>query len=254
MAMFTAYFDASGHPNDPKGGTMFVSGFVASATGWLKFEREWLALLDEYGIANPFHMTEFIACSGQFATWKGNESRQSEFYGRALKAIQRRTNKAFSQGIILNDFRRLVDSYEIPEAYASASVLSAPIAYCGVGVLVQLARWAARAKQRGLQGPVEVVFDRGDKHRGLLAAAVRELFNIELAFKDKSEAVPIQAADILAWEHARMCGAVMDKDVKKLRMSSWPDVQRLFPGSDEWAYLNAKKLAALFDADGLRQK
>lgn len=254
--MYTAYFDASGHPDAKAGTAMFVSGFIAPAPEWIKFEREWLSLLAEYGIENPFHMTEFIACAKQFVGWKHDEKRQLEFYGRALKVIQRRTNKAFSQGLFVDDFWKLMKQYEIPEHHALASSLKTPFSYCAVGALIQVLKWAQRRRGLGprVDGPVEFVFDRGDKHRGQMATALRDTFGIEPIFKDKKDVVPIQAADILAWEHARVCGVIRDRDLKKLRMSSWPDIQRLFPGSDEWAYLDAQKLAALFDRAGLKKR
>lgn len=255
MANFTAYFDASGHP-DAKGSAMFVSGFIAPISEWVKFEREWLSLLAEYGIKNPFHMAEFIACSEQFVGWKHNEKRQLEFYGRALKVIQRRTNRAISQGVIVDDFWKLVNEYVIPDDHAAASSLKTPLSFCAVGACIQIAKWANRRRRRGLKmtGTIEIVFDRGDKHRGQMATALRDVFNTDPIFKDKKDVVPIQAADILAWEHARVCGIVIDGNVQKLRMSSWPDIQRLFPGSDEWAYLDAKKMAALFDEQGLQKR
>lgn len=255
MAMFTAYFDASGHPN-AKGQAMFVSGFVAPVSRWLKFEREWLDLLKAHKIKNPFHMTEFIACSEQFASWKHDEPRQLAFYRRALHLIARRTNRAFSQGLLLDEYWELVKQYEIPDDSAAALPLRTPLSFCTLGAVTQLHKWGNRRKRRGerIHGPIEFVFDRGDKHRGEMADAVREIFGFEPIFKDKADVVPIQAADILAWEHARVCGVLIHGDMKKLRVSSWPEVARIFPGSNEWAYLNVAKMREQFDEWGLKRR
>lgn len=123
MGGFIAYFDASGHPDD-RGGTMFVSGFVASEAKWLKFEGRWLDLLRRYGVESPFHMKDFTAGVKQYAAWKDER--------------------------------------------------------------------------------IALVFEDGDKHKGKLLDAIADLKVVTPNFRSKEAFVPFQAADILAWEHARL--------------------------------------------------
>ena len=106
----TAYFDASGHP-DAKVGAFLSSGFVSTDEKWLRFEEGWLALLDEYGISNPFHMAEFASGVGQYRSWAHDTAHRSEFYAKATRLLKRWTNKGFSQGIYLPDFDRMHREY-----------------------------------------------------------------------------------------------------------------------------------------------
>src|SRR5437764_1188134 len=108
MAMFTAYFDASGHPDSVAAKpALFMSGFVSTVQRWAKFERDWLRLLREFGITPPFHMTDFESGYDQYASWKDDLERREVFRSRALHVMKRWTNKPFSSGVLLSDFRRL---------------------------------------------------------------------------------------------------------------------------------------------------
>jgi len=43
ISMFTAYFDASGSPDEGK--ALVVAGYVSTGEQWLEFDREWQSLL-----------------------------------------------------------------------------------------------------------------------------------------------------------------------------------------------------------------
>ncbi|MEO8622084.1 MAG: DUF3800 domain-containing protein [bacterium] len=251
MAMFTVYFDVAGHPDAP--GAMFSSGFVSSMDKWLKFEKEWLALLGEYGIANPFHMSDFAAGVGQYASWKDDTARRAVFYEQVTDLIQRRTNKGFSQGLYLPDFKRMHREYEVPADHVFG-MMTKPITYCGLGSAIQVMRWAGRSVARGHRGDtrLEYVHDRGDKHRGHFASAMRTAYGVEPIFKDKKEIVAIQLADILAWEHATYV-----RDGITGRKPYRPEAKELLrrlPGSDEWAFTRWKGFQELCEMRGFKKK
>jgi hypothetical protein len=56
MAMYSAYFDESGHPDD--GRFLVVAGAVADVNQWVHFEREWVELLAPLN-TNVFHAVDF---------------------------------------------------------------------------------------------------------------------------------------------------------------------------------------------------
>jgi hypothetical protein len=56
MAMFTAYFDASGAPDDPNVNNLTVAGFLASADQWIIFDRRWKNVLKKYGVTALHHL------------------------------------------------------------------------------------------------------------------------------------------------------------------------------------------------------
>ena len=101
---YAAYFDASG--DRARGGTapaLTMSGFVATVHKWRRFEREWLALLDRFGIVPPFHMTDFEGCHGQYRKFRGQEESREQFRSEALQIITRCTSKAFTVGVVVPD-------------------------------------------------------------------------------------------------------------------------------------------------------
>jgi hypothetical protein len=74
----TAYFDASGLPDD--GSVLVVSGFVSSARRWARFDSEWSKILQDSGI-RIFHMKEFAHSTGEFKNWKPEEEKRRKLSG-----------------------------------------------------------------------------------------------------------------------------------------------------------------------------
>jgi hypothetical protein len=200
---WTVYFDASGHP-DAIGSApaLFVSGFVSTVDKWVKFEGYWLALLAEFGITPPFHMTEFASGQGQYAPWKDDRERREAFGLKALRVIKRWTNKPFSAGVVIPDFRRLLREYEMPADFPRE-----PYPYCGDQAVQLLKPWVDHCVKDGRlrQGRDEfkIFFEHGDKHRGQLEEVLDRKHGILPLFEKKQALVPFQACDFLAWLHRR---------------------------------------------------
>src|SRR5688572_19652048 len=206
MAMFIAYFDASGHPDD-KGPNpaFFVSGFVSTAEKWREFEAEWLALLAEYQIAAPFHMTDFEAGRGQYARLKTDALACATFRSRAILIAKRHTRKGFSSGVVMSDLNRMFSQYDVP-----ASVPRQPYPYCALHLYRLLGRWARNRVDAGdirLTDQLQIAFEHGDKHRGVLEKEARRRFGIAPLFLKKDGATAFQACDLLSWEHRRWLSA-----------------------------------------------
>jgi hypothetical protein len=202
MTTFTAYFDASGHPNDAGAApALFVSGFVSTVEKWLKFKEHWLALLDEFHITPPFHMTDFETGHGQYAAWKDDLAERERFRSAALHVIKRWTNKPFSSGVLLPDLDRLFREYDMP-----ADVPREPYPFCGEQALDLLRVWLEHCVKDGRVrigiDKLQIVFEDGDKHKGLLEAGLARR-NLHAIFMRKEDIVPFQACDFLAWQHRR---------------------------------------------------
>jgi len=61
IAMFTAYFDASGNAQDDT--FVVVSGYLANYLQWRMLETMWKDIHSEFGVELPFHMSEFMAAT-----------------------------------------------------------------------------------------------------------------------------------------------------------------------------------------------
>lgn len=129
--MFTAYFDDSGHPN--KGPEMVVGGYLSTIPRWLAFEREWSAVLHEFGVS-AFHMQEFRGSWGEFKSWKGNEGRRVAFPKKLIKVIKRRTITSIASSVLMDDYREVNGIYVLPEFVS-------PYALCGVNTQHKTKVW-----------------------------------------------------------------------------------------------------------------
>lgn len=87
MAFQRGYFDGAGDRASRIAHT--VGGFVAPSPTWKKFSREWSAALVREGV-KTFHMTDLMACQGEFAHWERGGNRTQRFV-RELAGIIRGT-------------------------------------------------------------------------------------------------------------------------------------------------------------------
>src|SRR4051812_11384869 len=85
MAVFKAYYDASGKEKTP--GRVVVAGVLATVEKWAGFERSWDKVLTEYGISFHHHK-DYVASNGDYAKWGkavgSPEHPAREAYFRAL--------------------------------------------------------------------------------------------------------------------------------------------------------------------------
>jgi hypothetical protein len=142
--------------------------------------------------------------------------------------------------------------YEIPPDSPFYSTAQYPLTRCGVGSYAQVYKWKDSQKKKGVRfdGEIEYIHDRNDKHRGALAAAMLDVFNIDVIFKDKAEAVPLQAADMLAWEHARSTGDLLIRGKSVMR----PDIFKHIPGAREWTFSSWPKMKEWCEENGFKKK
>lgn len=112
MALFTAYFDASGKSNRPT--VLSIAGYVSDSKKWAQFETEWARILNRESVSR-FHMTDFVSSQGEFTAWKGETSRRKAFINDLLVCARRYTNKAFGGAVVLRDYNAVNRRYELQE-------------------------------------------------------------------------------------------------------------------------------------------
>jgi hypothetical protein len=245
--MFTVYFDAGGSAKSPK--AMFVSGFVSRFDKWLEFETDWHALLAEYDIKNPFHMKDFAPGAPPYDTWKDDKPKRQAFLESVLKLMSTHTMMDFSQGIKVADLNWIRKTYEIPKGFA-AGVLETPFSWCGVGAYTKVVKWVREyTEQHGVpvDGDIELVYDRGEGDWGHFSDIMRNEFAIDPIRRDKAKAVPIQLADILAYEHARY----YNEPTRPPRIIL-TEMADLLPG--EWVFATRENLQAYCESKGFPKK
>jgi hypothetical protein len=73
---------------------MVTAGLIGTKRRIDRLDAMWLAIFAEFGVTS-LHVHEFIGSRGEFATWKGDESKRSEFLRRLVKAAKVGINKSF---------------------------------------------------------------------------------------------------------------------------------------------------------------
>jgi Protein of unknown function (DUF3800) len=187
--MFTAYFDASGHPDDQK--VMTVAGFVSSVKKWKRFEGEWDALL-RAACVKYFRMSEFVSDQGEFDVgWKGQSEKRRLFIDGLAKCLKRNVNKSFRMTLVLSDYAKINNLYMLEEN------IGKPYTLCCVWCSAQLRKWA---KTKKAERKLLYYFEDGDKDKGNFEHFHEREFGELPLFLPKNKSVAFQPADFAAWK------------------------------------------------------
>ncbi len=192
VASFTAYFDESGtHASAP---VVAVAGFISTVERWRNLEREWSTVLRMYKL-EYFHMTDFENRWGPYRDW--DKGKRETIIKRLLGIIKQYALSGFSAAVVRGDYERLREEH--PGRWVT------PYGVCAAWCLRDVADWLESSNRDEYAG---YVFERGFRGAGHMAEAfgrasdeVRRAYRFDaLSFADKRAVIPLQAADILAYE------------------------------------------------------
>jgi hypothetical protein len=234
-AMFTAYFDDSGHPD--RGPELVVGGYISTVEKWVRFEEEWSEVLELFDV-EYFHMKEFAHSTGEFSGWKGNDGRRIAFLKRLAKVIRRRVLASVSSAMLMNDFRA------VDEIYALSEFVS-PYPICGVNSQHKSIEWL---KEHNL--PVEhlkFVYEDGTKDKGKFVDLADNLRFPIPSFEPKRKFRALEAADFIAWELGKIIRDV-DKNTLRIR-ASVDELRKNMPRM--WGIYRKEDLLRFCKAQGL---
>ncbi len=155
MAVFVAYFDAGGDPEDPNIHVMSVAGWIAPEANWRRLERAWKKICDREGVSG-LHMRKFAHSEGEYGAWLGNEPRRQKFLGDLAAVIHRHTNRDFSQDLFLDGYRAVDAQYEFHERVAHPYAIGAWLC------ISRVRRWMS---EKHPHDDVLFVFEKGDAHQ-----------------------------------------------------------------------------------------
>jgi hypothetical protein len=187
MAIFSAYFDASGTKRDR---VLTAAGFVSRVSKWDRFNYEWANILAIEQVSS-MHMTDFVSSKREFQSWKGQSDRRRHFVSKLSDCIRRNTNKGFASSLLLDDWRVLDSEFMLHESAGQ------PFTLCMRACLGGLARWAINKEVK--LGNILVAIERGDEDQTELIRLARS-DGFEVESLEKKDAVAFQAGDIAAWK------------------------------------------------------
>ena len=191
VAMFTAYFDVSGHPADTD--VLSVAGFIAHASQWTLFEKRWQKVLDRYGVSS-LHMKDFAHSTGEFKAWKNDANKRRAFLSALIGTVKRTARHSFASSLYMPAYRAIDSVHKI-------RAVRTPLAFAGCTVLQNARNWAL---ETGLDlNQILFVFEDGDADKtNFFQSAVHDV-GITPNFMTKIQSHAFQAADLLAYEHLK---------------------------------------------------
>lgn len=190
-----AYFDESGTHEDS--GIVAVGGFISTAPRWGEFCAQWQVALSEFGLGY-FHMADFANRVSPYNTW--TEEQRRDRLLRFLTII-----KANVIGSIGISFQKtafdLLFSRRTKATCGGAYGLASSACFMDMGNLLS---------GLNIGGGVDYVFESGAQgasqmNRTFLAnindPEQRERLHLSsLRFENKRDCLPLQSADVLAYE------------------------------------------------------
>jgi hypothetical protein len=201
MNEYIGYFDDSGHPD--KADIVLIAGWLSTKNQWVLFENEWKQALISAGIPahTAFHMTDFESPDHPFySTW--SRFKKDLLLFRLINILRTRTRMFFSALVPMKEYRLVNDRIAIEEC------LGRPYAMAGRLIGQQLRYWQQKYSRH--DEPLVMVFEDGSKHKGdLMDIFRRDGFGCP-TFRGKNKSIPLQGADLLAWEyyHSFKCNLV----------------------------------------------
>ncbi|MBI4281890.1 MAG: DUF3800 domain-containing protein [Chloroflexi bacterium] len=240
--LYAGYFDESG--TNPESKAVCVAGFISNVPRWDAFSLEWEKALIDFGLMEYpgyFHMTDFESpLSAPYNKWS-RELRQTRL-NTLLEIIKKHT--LGSVGCLVP--KALFDSVMSPFAKAfcgGAYGLAATVcARLLLPTLIGVDGWMEYSFEDGAEGRGELLTFY-DKQKAYGRANMRNLRMVGLAFRDKRVYLPLQAADILAYELFREFPR--SQGLQERRSVRYPLASLHEPPFSQWHYLDEERLRQL---------
>jgi len=234
VASYIAYFDESGTHDGSE--AVAVAGYVSTADRWVDFAAEWQAALNDDSL-DLFHMSDLSVGAPPFDKWTTVRRRQR--FQRYLRIIER--HALASVGIVIP--RKAFDATFTPRLRA---ICGGAYGLAAAACFMDLAETLRDGK---LDGGVSYVFESGAKGRReiekVFEANYRDLRQrevhrlVSLRFDDKRRLLPLQAADVLAYELYRHLPRQLGWEARPARRFH---LEPLAVVPHSWGYLNVDEL------------
>jgi len=194
MYMLSAYMDETGHFQDQGQRFVGMAGLIATAYNWKRFETKWKAALKKFQLPY-FHMVEFAGFKGEFEGW--SEMKRRNLMNRLLTIIDVTYGYPVGSVIPLDVYRalsperqkRFKDPYFLAfmDCIIFAAMLMAPHQTEEKMALVF-------SEQLEFRGHALRLYDHAQRiFKGMMKVTTP-------IFRDMREIVPLQAADLVAYE------------------------------------------------------
>jgi hypothetical protein len=200
MVFFRTYLDVSGAVDDSP--LIVMAGYVAPITQWAEFVKKWTAILRREKIS-IWHMFDFNRRVNEYSGW--NEERCERVYLELIQVMTTHVSVGVVVAIDVEAYREMIVGRELTRCFGAN-----PYQCCVYTCIIHVNNWA---KENFISQRIAYTLERGDKgQEKILKRTLTKAFDDEgfcekfqlgaltTVGKKDPEAIPCQAADILAWE------------------------------------------------------
>lgn len=213
MAMFTAFFDASG--DGVREPFVIVSGYIANFVQWHLFETTWKSVHDKYGVSPPFHAADLVAAMTNPAYKKQTNARQDYVLlaTEPEKATQFIREISLAEASLVNCAVTSIvrmSTYEQVSSLLDLRKMVPPYALAARSCIELVRKWEGEFQ---IPEPVECIFEEGDFEQGKFTNLMVDEGMAQPIYKKKGDYAGLQGADHYAWERAFFMKRVAGTDL-----------------------------------------
>jgi hypothetical protein len=242
----TVYIDTSGGKSEV---AVSPAALVATPEAWEEFDKRWSSCLSAYGVT-ALHMKDFAHFRGEFESWKFHTLKRRKFLNHLLWIIEDLVEWTCSCAVYIDDYRYLDRHYCLSETlrpYTTGCLL------CAAAINV----WG---RKNGIDDFIWVI-EKGDQDQSDLRRRWEIAYpneTVEPIFVKKRDRYPdpkvcrpirpLEAADLLAYEHLKVHKLLDSKQGEELfedelrgpmlRMKNWESLR-------DWRIIDTKSLLVL---------
>lgn len=215
------YADASGQEETVTEKILTVNGCLSTPAKWSEFKDKWQAYLKSKGFKPHrktgnyvFHTSSFWANAHELMPQNLSEDEKQEIYRHLIEIICKYTVYRFGYAVVLDDFYNI--EAEFP--FIRELWLKKPGTRMSFLCFRLNSMWA---ENNNYNPCISYTFDWGDRFFGELDSEYRRTIKkiseedravVSLTSGDKAHFIPIQAADVIAWECRRYFYERLDND------------------------------------------
>jgi hypothetical protein len=183
MALYTGYFDESGHESAD---LLLLGGLVIDVENIREFDAAWLTAIAPLP---ALHMKDLVTGNAEYFVWKGRYEEKAAIVSAVAEVISRFSHQTFSAALWMEDYVRANLELKISEAAGH------PFAVCARLADVQLNQWARRHK---VTDRIKIVFEKRPSGMGETVDSFQR-DELPVPAWEGKEVCALQAADYIAW-------------------------------------------------------
>jgi hypothetical protein len=209
MAMFTAYFDASGNARQQP--YVIVAGYIANFGQWSAFDEVWRNTHRLFSVDLPFHMADFAAACSQ-PNYKYQKNARQDYIEIAKDSTRSAEFVRILSQLVATTVHcgiSCIVGMDVYEQVSSVLDLREVLPPYALGARMCLERVRQWAEYFDIEDPVECIFESGDFEQGKFTQLMIDEGQDVPIYKKKIDFPGLQAADQYAWEQYH---ALVDRD------------------------------------------